>query len=94
MDFIIKRIWYITIPTAMAVLVFQLYWLRITYVNQQVSFEQLATDALQKAYDQAVINSLPGKMITLGEKRSVKLSAKLDLESLDAYLQSLIKSGY
>lgn len=92
MDFIIKRIWYITIPTAMAVLVFQLYWLRITYVNQQVSFEQLATDALQKAYDQAVINSLPGKMITLGEKRSVKLSAKLDLESLDAKsLQKLIK---
>ncbi|RQO74822.1 hypothetical protein DBR43_05425 [Pedobacter sp. KBW06] len=91
MDFIIKRIWYITIPTAMAVLVFQLYWLRITYVNQQVSFEQLATDALQKAYDQAVINSLPGKVVTLGEKRSVKLSAKLDLENLDAEsLQKLI----
>lgn len=91
MDFIIKRIWYITIPTAMAVLIFQLYWLRVTYVNQQVSFEQLATDALQKAYNHAIISSLPGKKVAFGTTSSVKLSANLDLGDLDAKsLQKLI----
>lgn len=84
MDFIVKRIWYITIPTAMAVLVFQLYWLRVTYVNQQANFEQVATDALQKAYDHSIIASLPGKTVSIGETKSVKLSANLNFENLDA----------
>ncbi|NQX39395.1 His Kinase A (phospho-acceptor) domain-containing protein [Pedobacter steynii] len=92
MDFIIKRIWYITIPTAMAVLIFQLYWLRMTYANQQVSFEQLATDALQKAYDSAIIGSLPGKKAIFGEKSSVKLATtNLNVGNLDPKsLQKLI----
>ncbi|HVI46418.1 MAG TPA: HAMP domain-containing sensor histidine kinase [Chitinophaga sp.] len=64
MDFIVKRIWWIAIPTALAVLIFQLYWLRNAYLSQQASFRQVATDALQQAYDKAVIagvKSLDGK---------------------------------
>lgn len=57
MDAIVKRIWWIAIPTALAVLAFQLYWLRTTYVAQHNSFIQVASDALQKAYDQAIVTS-------------------------------------
>ncbi|WP_293309457.1 sensor histidine kinase [Pedobacter sp. UBA5917] len=60
MDFIAKRIWYITIPTAMAVLVFQLYWLHNTYINQQTNFKQTATVALQKAYDATILETVAG----------------------------------
>lgn len=58
MDFIVKRIWWITIPTALAVLVFQLYWLRTAWLGQQASFVQVASDGLQKAYDRSVISSV------------------------------------
>lgn len=58
MDFIVKRIWWITIPTALAVLAFQLYWLRTAWLNQQASFVQVVSDGLQKAYDRAVIGSV------------------------------------
>ncbi|WP_159441094.1 sensor histidine kinase [Pedobacter caeni] len=79
----------------MAVLIFQLYWLRVTYVNQQVSFEQLATDALQKAYDSAILSSLAGKKAVFGEASSVKLSTtNLNLEKLDRKsLQKLISGS-
>lgn len=58
MDFIVKRIWWITIPTALAVLAFQLYWLRTAWLSQQASFVQVVSDGLQKAYDRAVISSV------------------------------------
>lgn len=58
MDFIVKRIWWITIPTALAVLAFQLYWLRTAWLGQQTSFVQVVSDGLQKAYDRAVIGSV------------------------------------
>ncbi|NML42082.1 GHKL domain-containing protein [Chitinophaga sp. G-6-1-13] len=58
MDFIVKRIWWITIPTALAVLAFQLYWLRTAWLGQQTAFVQVVSDGLQKAYDRAVIGSV------------------------------------
>ncbi|WP_158538731.1 sensor histidine kinase [Chitinophaga skermanii] len=58
MDFIVKRIWWIAIPTALAVTVFQLYWLFSVYTNQQQNFQQVASDALQKAYDQAMVEAI------------------------------------
>ncbi|MBC9911841.1 sensor histidine kinase [Chitinophaga varians] len=58
MDFIVKRIWWITIPTALAVLAFQLYWLRTAWLGQQTAFVQVVSDGLQKAYDRAVISSV------------------------------------
>lgn len=96
MDFIVKRIWYITVPTAMAVLVFQLYWLHNTYVNQQSSFKQNATSALQKAYDVAIVESVRGKNVkhkkTFVSSGAVKLSANVNLEDLKgAELEQLIK---
>lgn len=58
MDTIIRRIWWIVIPTALAVLAFQLYWLRTSYLSQEKSFRQIATDALQKAHDVTLVESV------------------------------------
>lgn len=86
MDFIVKRIWYITVPTAMAVLIFQLYWLHNTYVNQQVNFKQTATNALQKAYDEAIVETVSGKKAKDKKKESksgtIQMSTKFELEAL------------
>lgn len=68
MDFIVKRIWWITIPIALAVLAFQLYWLRGTYISQQTSFRQLAADALQRAHEQTMM---------LGMKQAEKNKSKI-----------------
>ena len=61
MDKIVRRIWWIVVPTAIAVLGFQLYWLYTVYNGQQQSFHQVAADAFQKAYDKAMFQQL-GKM--------------------------------
>lgn len=58
MNKLVKRIWWIVLPTAIAVLAFQLYWLQTNYKEQRDTFEQVASDALQKAYDQSVLESL------------------------------------
>lgn len=58
MNNLVKRIWWIALPTALAVLAFQLYWVRTNYTEQRNSFEQMASDALQKAYDQSTVESL------------------------------------
>ena len=58
MDTIIRRIWWIVIPTALAVLAFQLYWLRTSYLSQEQSFRQIASDALQKAHDVTLVESV------------------------------------
>lgn len=78
MDFIVKRIWYITIPTAMAVLVFQLYWLHNTYLNQQLDFKQTATNSLQKAYDATVLETFGSKKIFSASNTSVSVDLKSD----------------
>lgn len=88
MDFIVKRIWYITIPTAMAVLVFQLYWLHNTYLSQQLNFKQTATNALQKAYDASIFE-------TLGSSRTFSMSTAsvaLDIESNKSAKDEIKKS--
>ncbi|MFB6454934.1 sensor histidine kinase [Chitinophaga sp. Hz27] len=58
MDKIIRRIWWIVIPTALGVLAFQLYWLQTMYVSQEKTFRQVTTDALQKAYDLTMVSSV------------------------------------
>lgn len=78
MDFIVKRIWYITIPTAMAVLVFQLYWLRNTYLSQQLEFKQTATNALQKAYDATILENFGDKKIFSTSTTNVSLNVTPD----------------
>ncbi|TWF42910.1 phospho-acceptor domain-containing protein [Chitinophaga polysaccharea] len=67
MDTIIRRIWWIVIPTALAVLTFQLYWLRTSYISQETSFRQIASDALQKAHDVTLVESV--KTLNPGEKQ-------------------------
>lgn len=67
MDTIIRRIWWIVIPTALAVLAFQLYWLRMSYISQETSLRQIASDALQKAHDVTLVESV--KMLKTGEKQ-------------------------
>lgn len=75
MDFIVKRIWWITIPIALAVLAFQLYWLRGTYISQQTSFRQLAADALQRAHEQAMVLGMKQM-----EKNKSKVAKKFGLD--------------
>ncbi|PYF74931.1 sensor histidine kinase [Pedobacter nutrimenti] len=72
MNKLVKRIWWIVLPTALAVLAFQLYWLRTNYIEQRDSFEQVAADALQKAYDQSVMESLE----KMGQQKAERLKKK------------------
>lgn len=74
MDFIVKRIWWITIPTALAVLAFQLYWLRTAWLGQQTAFVQVVSDGLQKAYDRAVIGSVKQLEGQLQRKDTLRVS--------------------
>jgi len=77
MDHIIRRIWWIVIPTALAVLAFQLYWLRTSYLSQEVSFRQIATDALQRAHDATLVTS----MKDLGSERKHDTTGKIQIKS-------------
>ncbi|NLR57715.1 GHKL domain-containing protein [Chitinophaga polysaccharea] len=93
MDTIIRRIWWIVIPTALAVLAFQLYWLRMSYVSQETSLRQIASDALQKAHDVTLVESV--KMLAPGEKqdsnRQFRVSSSVSINRGDSgMLDSLL----
>ncbi|WP_160714855.1 sensor histidine kinase [Chitinophaga solisilvae] len=93
MDAIIKRIWWIVVPTALAVLAFQLYWLRSSWRSQEDSFTQVASDALAKARDRAVVESV--KKIGNATDSSFKLSSSVSInsDSYNDYIDSLMKQN-
>ncbi|RAJ81887.1 two-component system phosphate regulon sensor histidine kinase PhoR [Chitinophaga dinghuensis] len=95
MDKLIRRIWWIVVPTALCVLTFQLYWLRTSYVSQEKSFAQVATDALQKAHDLTLVESV--KQINPGGKKDssgrIKLSSSIRFKNEDkGMVDSLLKA--
>lgn len=53
-----KRIWWIAIPAVLTVLIFQLYWLRQTYLSQQEAFLATVTEIVKESYDQSVLQSV------------------------------------
>jgi two-component system phosphate regulon sensor histidine kinase PhoR len=97
MDTIIRRIWWIVIPTALAVLAFQLYWLRTSYLNQEESFRQIATDALQKAHDITLMESVsklnPGKKPGSTGKFQMSSQIKVNGKDRKAFDSLMNKSG-
>lgn len=54
----IRRIWWLIVPAILAVLVFQLYWLGNIYTEQRRTLRSLVTDALQRAYDKTILETL------------------------------------
>lgn len=53
-----KRIWWIVLPTVLAVMAFQSYWLLGTWRDQRKAFYSQAKDILQYTYDQSFMESL------------------------------------
>lgn len=96
MDTIIRRIWWIVIPTALAVLAFQLYWLRTSYLSQDKSFRQVATDALQKAHDVTLVESVkrfdPGSKNDSTGKFEVRSSVKIS-DGDSSFFDSLLNKS-
>ncbi len=95
MDKLIRRIWWIVLPTALCVLTFQLYWLRTSYISQEKSFAQVATDALQKAHDLTLVEAMK-QIPPLGKKDStgkITLSSSIRFKNEDkGIIDSLLKA--
>ncbi|MBS0029240.1 sensor histidine kinase [Chitinophaga sp. 22321] len=96
MDTIIRRIWWIVIPTALAVLAFQLYWLHTSWLSQEVSFRQIATDALQKAHDVTLMESIKGMSAAGKHDNAGKVQVNSSVSIVEAdrsLLDSIMKEG-
>lgn len=72
----VKRIGQLAVPAAAVALLFQLYWLRQTYISEKKSFRNTARECLQQAY-QASLMSYMGQAI----KPSGDNSNKMDIQS-------------
>lgn len=75
-----KRIWWIAIPALLAVLLFQLYWLRQTYQSQQEAFVATATDAFLNVYDNAIIVTAKIKSGGRHKDKKYTIQAMIDVD--------------
>jgi signal transduction histidine kinase len=81
MDKVRRKIWWIAAPAVLAALLFQLFWLRQTYRSQQEAFMATATEAFNKAYDNAIINT--AKMLsgeTSQKKKGYSVYASINID--------------
>ncbi|PSL27607.1 sensor histidine kinase [Chitinophaga ginsengisoli] len=75
-----KRIWWIAIPALLAVLLFQLYWLRQTYQSQQEAFVATATEAFHNVYDNAIIVTAKVKSGDPEAEKKYTVKATIDMD--------------
>ncbi|MCF6405927.1 HAMP domain-containing histidine kinase [Chitinophaga filiformis] len=75
-----KRIWWIAIPALLAVLLFQLYWLRQTYQSQQEAFVATATEAFHNVYDNAIIITAKIKSGGQPAQKKYTIQAMIDVD--------------
>ena len=75
-----KRIWWIAIPALLAVLLFQLYWLRQTYRSQQEAFVATATEAFHNVYDNAIIITAKIKSGGKSAEKKYTIQAMIDVD--------------
>lgn len=79
----VKRIGQLAVPAATVALLFQLYWLRQTWLTARQTFRTAATECLQKAYDVAMMSNL-GQMEPANDTvKRLSISSSINLEELE-----------
>ncbi|MFY0254996.1 sensor histidine kinase [Chitinophaga sp. 30R24] len=103
----VKRLGQLAIPASAAALLFQLYWLRQTYVTEQQRFHTTVTESLQQAYDATMAKTLgigmqvqmPDKVtymmpsIRLADMQENKHETAVKSEARDSLLRKLAAIG-
>lgn len=79
----VKRIGQLAVPAATVALLFQLYWLRQTWLTARQSFRSTATECLQKAYDAAMMSNLGHIGRTNDSLQQMNISSSINFEELE-----------
>lgn len=79
----VKRIGQLAVPAATVALLFQLYWLRQTWLSARQTFRTTATECLQKAYDASMMSNF-GQMGPANDTvKQLRISSAINLEDLE-----------
>lgn len=79
----VKRIGQLAVPAATVALLFQLYWLRQTWLSARQTFRTTATECLQKAYDAAMMSNFGQMGRTNDTVKRLSISSSINLEDLE-----------